>query len=147
MKPKKVFIASDPLGCELKNTIKNIILVRGAVDLGSNDPFIEYSDIIANLCEDVIKADGLGILICKSGISSNIISNKVPGIRAVMCYEPCSASFARSHYNANVLCLGAHMTERILVEAIIVSFILTPFENNDQVNVIRSFENKILEKV
>jgi ribose 5-phosphate isomerase B len=41
-----------------------------------------------------------------AGIGSCMVANKVPGIRAAMCYDEASARNSREHNGANVLTLG-----------------------------------------
>jgi ribose 5-phosphate isomerase B len=57
-------------------------------------------------------ADGacdLGIILDGAGIGSCMTANKVPGVRAAMCYDAATASNSREHNYANVLTLGAKM--------------------------------------
>jgi len=48
-----------------------------------------------------------GIIIDGAGIGSSMVANKVPGIRAALCYDLSSARNSREHNHANVLTLGA----------------------------------------
>jgi ribose 5-phosphate isomerase B len=41
-----------------------------------------------------------------AGIGSCMVANKVPGVRAAMCYDERSARNSREHNGANVLTLG-----------------------------------------
>src|SRR5208282_1724771 len=52
------------------------------------------------------KAD-LGVLVCATGVASSITANKVPGVRAALVGDAQTATLARQHDNANVLCLAA----------------------------------------
>ncbi|MEK6554705.1 MAG: RpiB/LacA/LacB family sugar-phosphate isomerase, partial [Bdellovibrionota bacterium] len=49
-------------------------------------------------------------------------------IRAALCWTPEIAELARAHNNANVLCLGARVTDHTLCEKILETFLSTPFE-------------------
>ena len=51
----------------------------------------------------------LGIMIDGAGIGSCMVANKVPGVRAAMCYDEASARNSREHNGANVLTLGGKM--------------------------------------
>ncbi len=42
-----------------------------------------------------------------AGIGSCMVANKVPGVRAAMCYDATSARNSREHNGANVLTLGS----------------------------------------
>ena len=44
-----------------------------------------------------------------AGIGSCMVANKVPGVRAAMCYDTASARNSREHNGANVLTLGGKM--------------------------------------
>jgi ribose 5-phosphate isomerase B len=62
-----------------------------------------------------------------AGIGSCMVANKVPGVRAAMCYDVTTATNAREHNNANVLALGGGLTGPRLALAIVDTFLTTPF--------------------
>ena len=47
------------------------------------------------------------IIVDGAGIGSCMAANKVPGVRAAMCYDEATAVNSREHNAANVLTLGA----------------------------------------
>ena len=49
-----------------------------------------------------------GVIIDGAGIGSCMVANKVPGVRAALCYDLSSARNSREHNHANVVTLGAH---------------------------------------
>ena len=52
-----------------------------------------------------------GILICGTGIGMAMAANRNSWIRAAVCERPSQAYYARSHNDANVLCLaGRYLT-------------------------------------
>jgi ribose 5-phosphate isomerase B len=51
-----------------------------------------------------------GVVIDGAGIGSCMTANKVPGVRASLCYDISSARNSREHNHANVLTLGAALT-------------------------------------
>jgi ribose 5-phosphate isomerase B len=69
-----------------------------------------------------------GILICGTGIGMSMAANKIPGIRAALAYDELTAQMARSHNDANVLCLSADLLGLRLIEKIVDSFLVTEFE-------------------
>lgn len=86
-----------------------------------------------------------GILICGSGIGMSIVANKVKGIRAALCGNVELAKLSRMHNNANVLCLGARMTDFEEIKKIIKVFLETPFEggrHQKRVDQISELENR-----
>jgi len=69
-----------------------------------------------------------GVLLCGSGIGMCIAANKVPGVRAALVHDEFTAQMAKSHNNANVLCLSADMLGQRLIERIVESWLATAFE-------------------
>ena len=54
-------------------------------------------------------------------------ANKVPGIRAAMCYDYATAVNSREHNNANVLTLGAGLIGINLAKLILNTWLSTEF--------------------
>ena len=71
-----------------------------------------------------------GILICGTGIGMSIAANKIPGIRAAVCFDLFTAEMARSHNDANVLTLGARVIDVSLALEIISKFLSTGFDGS-----------------
>lgn len=69
-----------------------------------------------------------GILICGTGVGIALAANKVPGIRAVVCSEPCSARLSRAHNDANVLAFGSRIIGEEMARMIVDTWLNTPFE-------------------
>jgi ribose 5-phosphate isomerase B len=73
-------------------------------------------------------------LICGSGNGVAITANKHAGIRAALCWEKELAQLARSHNNANVLCIPARfVSDESAVEMLRV-FLETAFEGGRHEN-------------
>ena len=103
---KKIYIASDHAGYDLKSHILNSNR-NNIVDLGTNsNESVDYPDF-ANSLVNNIKSDNksIGILICGSGIGMSIAANRDPIIRAGLAFNPEIARLMRQHNNANVLIL------------------------------------------
>ena len=84
---KKIFIASDHAGYNLKNSI--VSKFKKINDLGpkSNDS-VDYPDFAKKLSKKVTSNKGsFGILICGSGMGMAIAANKNKNIRAALCYS------------------------------------------------------------
>jgi ribose 5-phosphate isomerase B len=62
-----------------------------------------------------------------AGIGSCMVANKVPGVRASMCYDVSSASNAREHNDANVLTLGGQLVGPNLARQIVKTWLSTEF--------------------
>ena len=56
-----------------------------------------------------------------------MVANKVPGVRAAMCYDYASAVNSREHNHANVLTLGAGMIGPSLAKQIVDAWMATDF--------------------
>lgn len=127
LKPK-LFIASDHAGFELKESLKNNLTQIDWVDLGPSDSNrVDYPDFADRLCRSVIKTKGRGILICGSGQGMAMRANRYSEIRAALVFNEESATLAREHNDANVLCLGARVLDATTVEKIVAIFLATPF--------------------
>ncbi|MDX1418111.1 MAG: RpiB/LacA/LacB family sugar-phosphate isomerase, partial [Candidatus Promineifilaceae bacterium] len=68
-----------------------------------------------------------GIIIDGAGIGSCMVANKVPGVRAAMCYDQATAVNSREHNNANVLTLGAGLIGPNLARQIVQTWLTTTF--------------------
>ncbi len=66
-----------------------------------------------------------GIIIDGAGIGSCMAANKVPGIRAAMCYDVTTAQNSREHNNANVLTLGGRLIDLELARQIVDVWLTT----------------------
>jgi ribose 5-phosphate isomerase B len=128
----RVLMAGDHAGYELRQFL--IGRLRGLghelVDLGSSsgtEP-CDYPDFAAPAAQRVAAGEGVGILVCGTGMGVAIVANKVPGVRAARCTDTFSARMARAHNDANVLCLGSWISGRGLAEDMARAFLETPFE-------------------
>jgi len=143
---KKIFIASDHGGYELKEYLKGYLKKSNyeVEDLGTNsNQSVNYPDYASKLSNEVIKNDTLGILICGTGIGMSIAANKVDGIRAALVDSVTLAKLSRAHNNANVLCMGGRILGNILAEEIVDSFLTTNFEggrHQNRLDIISSLE-------
>ena len=68
-----------------------------------------------------------GIVIDGAGIGSSMAANKVPGIRAALCYDKASARNSREHNDSNVLTLGARLLTETQAEDVLRTWMATPF--------------------
>ncbi len=130
MKVKKIFIASDHAGYNLKENIKKSLIKKNKkiMDLGpKNSNSVDYPDY-AHLLSKKIKKDNIGILICGSGIGMSMVANRHRNVRAALCHSSKSAFLSRKHNNANVIALGARLTTKKVALKYIDKFINTSFE-------------------
>ena len=119
----KYFIGADHAGIEIKKFVKELFEKKGheVEDLGPfNTDRVDYPDFAKKVCEAVLEnKDTKGILICGTGLGMSMSANKFDGIRAALCHNVFSASMAREHNDANVLCLGERVSGYGLVESIV----------------------------
>lgn len=127
----KITIGADHRGFGLKERLKSYLIRQGyqVLDKGtfSSQP-VDYPDYAFAVAEAVAKGKASrGILICATGIGMAIAANKVKGVRAALCYEPRTARLSREHNNANLLCLGADITDPLKATRIVRVWLNTEF--------------------
>lgn len=110
---RTVALGADHGGFAMKQDLAGYLreLGYGLNDCGtfSADP-VDYPDVayaVAKLVSDAVV--WRGIVIDGAGIGSAMVANKVPGVRAALCYDLSTARNAREHNDANVLSLGARL--------------------------------------
>jgi ribose 5-phosphate isomerase B len=110
----RVAFGSDHAGFALKEILKDELERQGhmVTDLGTADAErrVDYPDFGAAVGRAVAhgRAD-LGICSCGSGIGIAMAANKIPGVRAAVVHDVTTATLARQHNHANVLCLGSRI--------------------------------------
>jgi ribose 5-phosphate isomerase B len=126
-----VAIGTDHGGVELKEIIKADLLDQGyqVLDCGTNTKdAVDYPDIALAVAKLVVSGVAWrGIVIDGAGIGSCMCTNKVPGIRAAMCYDYATAVNSREHNDANVLTLGAGLIGVNLAKQIVKVWLTTEF--------------------
>lgn len=132
----KIFVASDHAGFLRKEEIKKLLQSKkiSVEDLGPErfDPDDDYPDFGKKVVERVKSGQGIGILICDTGIGMDILANKHQGIRASLAVNAFMAKRAREHNNANVLVLGQDITDWPTTEQIVMTWLLTPFSGEER---------------
>ena len=129
---KKICIASDHAGFNLKETIKDHLINRhvSIFDLGPYEKqSVDYPDFAKKLAKRIkAKKSDMGILVCGSGTGMAISANKIKDIRAAVCYNSKSTRLSRQHNNANIMALGARLTNKSLSLKLVELFLKTKFE-------------------
>ena len=128
---KKIFIASDHAGYNLKNSIiLKLSKKLKIIDLGpSKDIAVDYPDFAKKLSKKVNSNKGsFGILICGSGMGMAITANKTKNIRAALCYSEKNTRLSRLHNNANIITLGERLINKNKAISLIKIFLSTKFE-------------------
>ena len=129
---KKIYIASDHAGYNLKNEIiKKFSRRFNFKDLGPNNSIkpVNYPDYAHKLCKKVTKMNtNIGILVCGSGVGMSMAANRHKKIRAALCYSVKNSKLSRLHNNANVITLGSRLTNKKLAFKCLNIFLITDFE-------------------
>ncbi len=126
----RVAIGADHGGYELKEALKAVLAADyDVVDCGTHSKdAVDYPDIAVAVARRVASGDvWRGILIDGAGIGSCMAANKIPGVRAAMCYDQATAVNSREHNNANVLTLGAGLIGPALAQQIVKTWLATEF--------------------
>ncbi|RMH00406.1 MAG: ribose 5-phosphate isomerase B [Chloroflexi bacterium] len=146
-----IAIGADHGGYQLKEILKTFLETADnnytVIDCGTNSPdSVDYPDFAYAVARLV--ADGRawrGIIIDGAGIGSCMAANKVPGVRAAMCYDQATAVNSREHNNANVLTLGAGLIGPNLAKQIVQTWLTTEFAGGRharRVNKIEQIEKR-----
>jgi len=148
-----VAVGADHGGFRLKEEIKNVLAELGyqVTDCGTfgTDPvdYPDYAYAVARLVAD--GAAWRGIVMDGAGIGSCMAANKVPGVRAAMCYDHATAVNSREHNDANVLSLGAMLIGSNLARQIVRAWLETSFGGDRharRVGKIMDIERRFLKK-
>ena len=125
---KKIFIASDHAGFEMKTKLNDYF--SSFIDLGTNSfDSVDYPDFAHKLTTEVLKnKDSLGILICGTGVGMSIAANRSKGIRAGLVNSVEVARLVRQHNNANVLVIPGRFMKDEEAKNCVQTFIDTQFE-------------------
>ncbi|HEY8955149.1 ribose 5-phosphate isomerase B [Chitinophaga sp.] len=127
-----VAIGSDHAGYEYKEEVISFLESKGlqVKDYGTHSKdSVDYPDYAHPVSTAVEREQAaFGILICGSANGVAITANKHQGIRAAICWGEELARLARSHNNANVLCIPARFVDIPVANQMVEMFISTPFE-------------------
>ncbi len=125
-----IAIGADHGGYSLKEMLKADLQARYTViDCGTNGTeSVDYPDFALVVAEQVASGRAWrGIMIDGAGIGSCMVANKVPGVRAALCYDYATAINSREHNNANYLTLGAGLIGTALAKQIVDTWLKTDF--------------------
>lgn len=148
-----VAIGSDHGGFRLKEALKPLLESMGLFprDVGvMEEKPADYPDIAHEVAKLVVSGlASRGVIIDGAGIGSCMAANKVPGIRAALCYDKASARNGREHNDSNVLTLGARLLTQTQAEDVLRCWLETPFaggRHQARVDKIMQIERQYREK-
>lgn len=133
-----IAIGGDHAGYQYKKDIINQLqgLGHSVKDFGpGSEASVDYPDHVHPLAVAVERKEAdFGILVCGSGNGVAITANKHAHIRAALCWNPELAQLARSHNDANVLCIPARFVSEEITHEMVQTFLAAPFEGGRHQN-------------
>ena len=126
-----IAMGSDHGGFRLKEMLKGYVVELGysVADVGTtSEEACDYPDFAYAVASMVASGQAVrGIIVDGVGVASAIVANKVPGIRAVPCFDEFVARSSREHNDANVLTLGGRTVGSEIAKAIVKIWLETWF--------------------
>ncbi|VWL85574.1 ribose 5-phosphate isomerase B [Oceanivirga miroungae] len=128
----RVAIGNDHSGVEYKNELVKYMKELGVevVNFGTDTlDSVDYPDYAKMVCNAILNKEvDYGVLICGTGIGISITANKIPGIRAALCYNEYMGSITRAHNDSNVIAFGARVLGIEVAKSTLKAFLETEFE-------------------
>ena len=136
---KKVYLASDHAGFELKEALNAFLSERGfeVEDLGPStyNKDDDYPTTMAPLARAVAgDKEAFGIGIGGSGQGEAMALNRTPGVRAAEYYGGATdvIKISREHNNANILSIGARFVSQEEAKDAVILWLMTPFSGEER---------------
>ncbi len=133
----------------MKEALKPLLreLGFGPLDLGvADESSVDYPDIAEKVAQSVLEGEAKsGIILDGAGIGSCMVANKMPGIRAALCYDKATARNSREHNDSNVLTLGGRLLTQSQAEDVVRVWLATPFaggRHNARIEKISAVEQR-----
>ncbi|MCX7342599.1 MAG: RpiB/LacA/LacB family sugar-phosphate isomerase [Proteobacteria bacterium] len=126
---KRIAIGSDHGGYILKQEIMERVSADW-INVGTfnqeSSSYVEFAKAVSSKIQN--HEVDFGIIICRSGIGVSIVANRYKQVYAALCLNNSMAKSARTHNNANVLCIAADYTTVEEAVEMIKIFLSTDFE-------------------
>lgn len=131
-----IALGADHAGFEYKNMLIEYLKDYTIKDFGTySKESVDYPDFAHPVAVAVERAEfTMGILICGSANGVAITANKHQGIRAAICWDVELAELARTHNDANILCIPARYVTEEQAKQICLKFINSEFEGGRHAN-------------
>lgn len=130
----KIYLGADHNGFDLKEKLESFLKRSGheVVDAGDvkRDPDDDFPQFAGRAVSQLLgdhDHEAKAILICGSGQGMCMAANRFKGIRASLCWNLTEARLARNDDDANVLCLSARSLDNEKAQAIVTTWLNTPF--------------------
>jgi len=128
----KLAFAADHRGFSLKEYLKGVAAELGhdVADFGTDgEASCDYVDFARAAAAAVAGGDAdRGVLVCATGLGMSIAANKVPGVRAALCWTVYMARLSRAHNDANVIVFSGDQTAPRYAAEMLTAWLSTPFE-------------------
>lgn len=134
----KIAIGNDHAGTTYKQQITAHLTEKGieVLNFGTDDSqSVDYPDFVHPVARAVSdeKVD-FGIVVCGSGNGVSMTVNKHEAIRGALCWTKEIAHLARTHNDANILCIPARFTSTYQAIEMVDVFLNTEFEGGRHLN-------------
>lgn len=133
-----IYIGSDHRGFALKKALVESLKFNGyaVVDVGDEtyneqDDYVDYGARVAERVS-VDYERNRGVLICGSGVGMCVVANKYMNVRAALVATSDQAYDSRTDDDANILCLGADYLEVEAAKKIALTWMQTPFSDEER---------------
>ncbi len=134
----KIALGSDE-NTNLVSTVIDELRSRGhdveVIGPPAGEP-LEWAEVGLTVAQKVTSGESeQGVLFCWTGTGVSIAANKMPGIRAALCWDAETARGARLWNDANVLCLSLRATTEAEAKEILDAWFDTSFDESERGNV------------
>ncbi len=134
----RIVIGNDHAGTEYKNVLIDLLqsMEHTVHNYGTDhNSSVDYPDHVHPVAKDVDQNNAeLGILICGSGNGVCMTANKYQNVRAALCWSAEIAGLARSHNDANIICIPARYVSLEEAKHMVRTFLSEPFEGGRHQN-------------
>ena len=134
----KIAIGNDHAGTTYKQKITAHLVEKGieVLNFGTDDSqSVDYPDFVHPVARAVSDEKvGFGIVVCGSGNGVSMTVNKHEAIRGALCWTKEIAHLARTHNDANILCIPARFTSTHQAIEMVDVFLNTEFEGGRHLN-------------
>jgi len=132
---RRIALGADQDGWALKEQIKTLLQDNHywIADCGAGTPVTGEALGLAVQVASQVREGKVrwGIMIDGMGIGSCIVANKVPGVRAVNCYDRLTAKFSRERADSNLLTLAGSVISFEQATLVVMTWLNTAFSKEN----------------
>ena len=141
----KIAIGSDHAGFHYKEAIRHYLTDLGheVIDKGTyaESPAVDYPLFIRPVAEAVAAGEvERGVVLGGSGNGEAMMSNRIKGVRAGLCWNEDSARLCRMHNDANIISIGERMMTEETALKLVKIWLDTPFEGGRHLTRIQELD-------